>query len=314
MIVENQQRMCQFGVWPNCCNSCKFCLRMERIPYDKETQLFWLDAIKKNINVIDWKDKFSYGISLLGGELYYITDPDLQESFLELIDDIIEKVLKVSKNPNCKYSTVTNGIYQPDFLYKVCDKIVNAVGVDKLDVNFSYDFKYRFKNQEDADLVIKNINDFHKRYNYMVSVQMILTQYVIDMWKDKKNLVSDFVNNVIPGNHLSFLYPHPINSGFTLPDFNFKRKDLIRFISHLKHDSYNTYVSFMHSTKNSSIFKYTGLMGRIKSEVDYNQQPVLTDGKEIITECGHSQLYRCYSDCDKCMLCDLKNLDKEIYL
>ena len=57
---------------------------MERIPYDKETQLFWLDAIKKNIDAIDWKDKFSYGISLLGGELYYITDPELQESFLEL--------------------------------------------------------------------------------------------------------------------------------------------------------------------------------------------------------------------------------------
>ena len=310
----NEQRMVQYGVWPNCCNACKFCLRMERIPYDKKTQLFWLDAIKRNINVIDWKDKFSFGISLLGGELYYITDEELQCSFMELIDIIIDKILKVSNNPNCKYSTVTNGIYNPAFLYKVIDKIVDSVGIDKVDINFSYDFKYRFKSHEDSKLVLKNINEFHKRYNYMVSVQMILTQYVINMWKSKKSLISSFIKEKIPGNHLSFLYPHPIHSGFDVPDFNFKRIDFLKFLSYLKHDCYNTYVSFMHSTKNSCIFKYTGLMGRIVSQVDYNQQPVLTDGKEILTECGHSELYRCYSDSDKCILCDLKNLDKEIYL
>jgi len=313
-MSESNQRMVQYGVWPNCCNACKFCLRLERIPYDKQTQLFWLDAIKKNIDCIDWKNKFSYGISLLGGELYYITDIDLQTSFLELIDIIIEKILKVSTNLECKYSTVTNGLYQPDFLYKVCDKIVNSVGIDKLDINFSYDFKYRFKNETDAQLVLKNINDFHNRYNYIVSTQMVLTQYVIDMWKNHKTLVSDFIKDKIPGNHLSFLYPHPIHSGFEINDFNFKRSDLLQFLIYLRSDCYNTYASFMHSTKNSCIFKYTGLMGRIKSKVDYNQQPVLTDGKEILTDCGHSELYRCYSDCDKCVLCDLKNFDKEIYI
>jgi len=36
-----------------------------------------------------------------------------------------------------------------------------------------------------------------------------------------------------------------------------------------------------------------------------SQQPVLSDGKEEITECGHSKLYRCYADSDECMLCDL---------
>ena len=30
--------MCQFGVWPNCCNNCDFCLREARIPYSKEQQ------------------------------------------------------------------------------------------------------------------------------------------------------------------------------------------------------------------------------------------------------------------------------------
>ena len=248
----------------------------------------------------------------MGGELYYITDKELQNSFLELIDMIIEKILKISTNPDCKYSTVTNGLYKPTFLYKVIDKIVNAVGIEKVDINFSYDLKYRFKNEEDRLLVLKNINDFHKRYNYCVGVQMILTQYVIDFWKEGKFDVNTFMEKEIPGNQLCFLYPHPIHSGFVLDDFNFKRKDFLQFIQYLKCTNYNIYWSFIQSTKNSCSFKYTGLKDRIMS--NYDQKPLLSDGKELINEkCGHSILYKCYADCDKCVLCDLQMLDEGLF-
>lgn len=304
---------CNFGVWSNCCNACDFCLREERIPYSKEKQLYYLDMIKKNIEYIDWKDKFSYGISLLGGELYYITDKDLQKSFLELIDIIIEKILKVSPNPECKYSTVTNGLYDPTFLYQVIDKIVKEVGLKAIDVNFSYDLKYRFKSEEDRLKVLKNINDFHKRYNYNVGVQMIMTQYVINEWKAGRFDVNKFMEEEIPGNYLTFLYPHPIRTGKKLDDFNFNRTDFLDFIQYLKDECYNVYLSFLHSTKNSGTFKYTGLQNRVHPSVD--AQPVLSDGKEIINEnCGHSIIYKCYSDCDDCVLCDLKEFDEEVYI
>lgn len=307
------KNMVQYAVWSNCCNACDFCLRAERIPYSKEKQLFMLKNIKENINYIDWENQFSYGISLLGGELYYITDPELQESFLELIDVIIEKILKVSKNPNCRYSTVTNGLYNPTFLYKVIDKIVNEVGIEKVDLNFSYDLKYRFKNETDRLKCLKNINDFHKRYNYTVGVQMILTQYVINEWKAGRFDVNDFMEKEIPGNYLTFLYPHPIHTGLKLDDFNFNRTDFLKFMRYLKTESYPTYYSFLQSTKNSCTFKYTGLKERAK--VDATELPQLTDGKEIINDkCGHSVLYSCYTDCDKCILCDLNNLDEEVYL
>ena len=312
-MTDSNNFMVQFGVWSNCCNACDFCLREERKPYSKKKQLFYLDKIKENINCIDWKNKFSYGISLLGGELYYITDKDLQKSFLELIDVIIEKVLKVSPNPECKYSTVTNGLYDPTFLYQVIDKIVDAVGIKAIDVNFSYDLKYRFKTEEDRLKVLKNINDFHKRYNYNVGVQMILTQYVIDLWKEGKFDVNEFMEKEIPGNYLTFLYPHPIKTGINLPDFNFKRSDFLKFMRYLKSANYNVYFSFLQSTKNSCRFKYTGLQDRV--HLDVQSQPVLSDGKEIINpKCGHSILYKCYADCDKCMLCDLNMLDKDGYI
>ena len=307
--------MVQFGVWPNCCNECKFCLRKERIPYSKEKQIFWLQAIKENINYIDWKDKFSYGISLLGGELYFIKDPDIQKEFLDLIDVIIEKILKVSKNPNVKYSTVTNGLYDPAFLYQVIDKIVSEVGIQAVDVNFSYDLKYRFKNEEDRLKVLKNINDFHDRYNYHVGVQMILTQYVIDMWKSGEFEINKFLTEEIPGNGLSFLYPHPISTGYTLPDFNFKRKDFLDFMKYLKKDCYETYMNFLHSTKNSCRFKMTGLKNRVDGTINTSEQPILTDGKEELNpQCNHSILYTCYADSSKCVLCDLNHLDPEAYL
>lgn len=306
-------QMCQAGVWSNCCNACKFCLREERIPYTKKQQLHKLERLKENVKYLDWKDEFSYGISLLGGELYYITDKELQDSFMELIDVIIEYVLKVSQNPNCKFSTVTNGLYNPAFLYRVIDRIVSEVGVEKIDVSFSYDLKYRFKSKEDAELVLKNINEFHKRYNYRVCVQMILTQYLINLWKKKEFNVNTFIEEKIPGNILAFLYPHPIHTGYKLRDFNFNRKDFLMFINDLKLVNPDIYNGFLHSVKNSATFKYTMLQ---EPDADpKTDKPHLTNGKEILNpKCKHSILYQCYTDSDKCMLCDLLQLDKSTFI
>ena len=303
--------MVQYSIWSNCCNNCDFCLRKERIPYSREKQLLTLRRTRKNLDFVDWKGKFSDGISLLGGELYYIEDKELQDEFMLLIDDIIEKVLKVSPNPNVKYSTVTNGIYNPEFLYRVIDRIVDKVGIQAVDLNFSYDLKYRYKNEERRKLVLKNINDFHQKYNYKVGVQMILTQYVIDMWKRGEFDVNKFIDENIPGNTLCFLYPHPIETGLNLTDFNFSRRDLFDFLKYLKEANYFVYVSFMLSTMNSCSYKYTGLKNR--TSLDFTEEPKFTDGKEILTECGHSILYRCYTDSDKCLLCDLMAFDEEVF-
>ena len=302
--------MLQYSVWSNCCNQCDFCLRRERIPYSKEKQLNRLERIKKNLDYIDWENKYSDGISLLGGELYYITDKDLQESFLELIDLIIEKVLLKSPNPNVRFSTVTNGLYNPEFLIKVLDKIVDRVGVSHIDLNFSVDLKYRYHDDKQLPLVLDNINLVHNRYNYRVGVQMILTQNLINLY-DKGFDVVEWLEEVAPGNQLCLLYPHPIFTGKKLDDFFFNRADFLRFIRWLKSKHYMEYLSFMHSTKNSAIYKWTGLKDIISDSV--TEQPQLTDGKEEISECGHSVLYRCYADSDKCMLCDLFALDEDVF-
>ena len=305
--------MLQFGVWPNCTNNCDFCLRMNRKPYTKDEQIFWLNAIKENIKHVDWLNDFPFGVSLLGGELFYIKDEKVQTAFLDLVKTIIQYVL-TSKTPHARFSTVTNGLYDPSFLYRVVDYIKDEVGIERVDVNFSFDLKYRYKDERAKQRVLSNILAFRDRYNYKVGVQMILTQYVIDLWKKGEFDIPSFLANTIPGCQLAFLYPHPIHTGKHLPDFQFKRSDFLSFISYMKQADYNTYYLFVNSTKNSGTFKYTGLIDRVDKDMEKLKvkQAVLSDGKEIIADCGHSVLYRCYADSDKCVLCDLQLMDGDL--
>lgn len=307
--MEDRSYMVQYGIWPNCCNACDFCLRLNRETLDKAGMIEMVRNVRENMKYIDWKGKFSAGISILGGELYFVRDWDVQEEVMRLIDDIIDKVLLVSPNPDVKFSTVTNGLYDPGFLFRVVDRIRDRAGMKCVDVNFSYDLKYRFRSKEDEELCLENINRFIKRYDYRLGVQMILTQYVIDMVREGKWDVGEFMEKKIPGGQVCFLYPHPVHTGKVLKDFNFRRKDLIWFLGKLKNENPEIFESFLRSTDNSGTFKYTGYRYKTK---DATQEPVLSDGKEEINpKCGHSVLYQCYSDSDRCLNCDVLRMGGE---
>lgn len=298
--------MVQYAVLPNCTNRCDFCLSADKRTLPTEEILKRIDGIEKNIDYVDWKHTFFKGISLLGGEVYGYKDPRYEERMLQLLKKICDKILKVSSE--ARYSTVTNGIYKPDFLFKCIDLIVNECSISQVDVNFSYDLKYRYHTEEARKLALSNINAFHKRYNYKVGVQMILTQYVIDSVFSGAWDIQRFLDEEIPGNQLVFLYPHPIksNESVKLPDFFFKRNDLLKFLMYLEKHFPDIHMNTILSTKHSCVFKYTGMYDPKKHS---SQEPVLADGKEILQDtCGHSTLYQCYSDSDKCMLCDIKNL------
>ena len=297
--------MVQYGVWPNCCNACKFCLRLNRDTWSTRYIIRRIRSIRKNIKTIDWKNDFKAGISLLGGELYFMTDEKIQNEFLLLIDDIIEFILK--PNPRAVYSTVTNGLYDPTFLFKVLDKIKDAVGIKRIDINFSYDIKYRYDSKAREQLCIENAKKVIQRYNYKLSVQTILTQYLIDAIMKNEFNIDNFEKNVIPGCQIAFLYPHPINPKLPpLDDFMFNRHSFLEFIKFLSEKYPMHLENFYCSVENSGVFKYTGMRNVSGTS---EQKPILSDGKEKLNPiCHHSTLYQCYSDSDNCMLCDLKGL------
>ena len=311
--------MVQLGLHSLCCNRCDFCTIEENHLDQIDDILVEIARAKENIKYIanckdNWSNKYADGISLLGGEIFFVKDKRYKQAILELVDVIIEYILKPSTNPRCRFSTVTNGMYDPEWLlFPVIDKIVDAVGLHYVDVNFSYDFKYRFHTEESRILCENTINAFHKRYNYLCGIQMIVTQDVVDMYLNGWR-TTDLIEKKFPGNMVTFLYPHPIHRGNNyagaknLPRFNFTRDSFLKFLALLKKEEPRVFQSFLYSTRNSAVFKYTMMHEKLDAGT-IDQNPRLSDGKEIINNtCGHSVLYQCYSDTEQCMLCDLETL------
>lgn len=306
--------MVQYGLWPNCTNNCDFCLLRDRVYKSEIERLRLLEAVKENIKYIDWKDKFSDGISLLGGEVFYTDSEKVKVSFLALLDIIIEFIL--TKDTHSKLSIVSNGIYDPNILLiPTLEKLKAKDVLNRFDLNFSYDIKYRFHTEESRLQCISNINLVYDKYGITPCVQTCLTQYLIDMFLSGEKNLFEIKEEAFPHSILTFLYPHKINTGKVLKDFFFTRDSLFKFVKWMKVNNHTQELEgFIQSVINSSQFKYTGLFYRgdvLKDAEEKNeeieQEPTL-ERKQILTECGHSQLYRCYSDSDKCMLCDLLNV------
>ena len=312
-IPTNNKHMVQYCVWPNCTNRCDFCLLKQRPYFSKKEQIESLQAIRHNIKQIDWQQQFVYGISLLGGELFYVKDEDIVRELMSLVDDIIDVVIKPCYE-TARFSFVSNALYEPTLLYRVVDRVVEQVGLDKIDANFSYDLKYRYQNVKAQKQVEQNINEFCERYNYCAGVQMIATQYLISMWMQGQFDPRTFIRDMFPKANLCLLYPHPVATGKVLDDFAFKRADFITFVKWLGENHRDVYINFTNSIKNSSTFKYTGLNIQHTDRNEYiNQPPMLSDGKELLRDdCHHSMLYTCYTDSSRCMMCDINAIDESL--
>jgi len=300
----------QYGIWPNCCNSCDFCLNLRENFYDKDKQIKMLENVRHNIKLLDWKNVYYHGISLLGGELYFITDKDVQHTFLQLIDDIIEFVIGSTPGIYCKYSTVTNGLYKPDFLFTVLDKFAEKNLLEHVDLNFSYDLKYRFKTDFHKNLCEENIIAVAQRYPELdVNVQMILTQHVINEYNKNPSLFKD-LEAKLGVSTINLLFPHKHNTGKELVDFYLNRNDFLKFLYELNHADKKKVKQFVESIINVDDNALIGLYRRNhveKDNIDINQTPMKEDNKVILNPvCGHSTLYQCYADSDRCLFCDIR--------
>ena len=345
---ENKQnKMVQYCVWPTCANNnpimdpktgkqacipvkdpitnefildengekvlkpafgCAFCLRDNRDIWIPDLKIKRIKEIYDNLDVIDWSE-YSGGMSMLGGEIYCETNKLVQEEFLKLIDKVI---IVMKEHPWIKWSTVTNGMYMANFLFQVLDKLVSGVGIDRLDINFSYDKKYRYANEFVERQVLLNIRTTCKRYNYTVGVQTILTSYLINDILSGRFNIKKFEKNEIKGAQLTFLYPHPINPLLPkLDDFFFSRSEFFKWVKYMKMKFPRKFDNFYLSCYNSAIYKATGARDVFKTASF--KQPELSDGKEIMNnKCNHSVLYQCYSDCSNCLICDLESVGRSV--
>lgn len=318
--------MVQYSLWNNCNNKCKFCLVKDTTDFDETCMNYEVNRTIENIKYLDSlrlfeeEGTYSKGISTLGGEMFCF--PNLKNKLMELVE-VIGGV--VTKSRDSRWSFVTNGMYDPsEVLWPMIDKIKDITGtVNKVDINFSFDpiGGFRYSNEERLNQALQTIRSTGDRYSYIVGTQMILTQKVIDFLISKN--IKEWYKDYFPSKYsmLSLLYPHPIFRGneyagpMNLEGFNFTRSSLFRFLSKLDTEWPEIKINFISSVRNSAVFKHIGMLHKGTKFVgeslidvkETTQLPVLADGKELITECGHSELYRCYIDSEKCMLCDLEN-------
>ena len=295
-------KILQYLLWTNCNNACKFCIRGDKSDaYSKtEDMLASIQKAKSNILSQDWSS-YKGGISIIGGELYYVEDRKLQLALLDLMHTATDVILK--KNDSTCIVLITNLIYNDSFLKEVLHQFEKEGVLNQVHLHTSFDLKYRYKDNADKQLMLSNLEDLSKEFSTLnLTTQTILTQYFIDAVNDGSFNISEFEEKY--NTRFTLLVPLYSNLSSTLSDFFPKRRDFINFLIKLYDENPITFRKFIDSARYAFSSK-----DFIDTQNDRECRPsnsvfVTSD----MMKCGHYDIYRVYSDSDKCMLCDIEAL------
>lgn len=295
-------KMLQYLLWTNCNNDCKFCIRGDKTDAytNIDNMIISVRRAYESIELQDWS-KYDGGISVIGGELFYITDKRLQEELYNLFELICNKVLSICEQTHLVL--ITNLIYDTTYLETIL-QMFQEFGIEsQIQLHTSFDTKYRYKNKEDQDLYFNNIKKLRKNYpKISITTQCIVTQYLIDAVKSNEFNIENFEDEYDV--KFALLVPLRSNLSSRLPDFFSKRSDFINFLVRLATDNPLVFRKFVNSAK----YAFTS-----KDFIDTQNDEELVPSNSVQLypsdmDCGHPDIYRCYSDSDKCMLCDIEAL------
>lgn len=295
-------RMLQYLLWTNCNNNCRFCIRGDKSDSFKNLSDM-LESVKKAKESIcnqDWT-KYDGGISVIGGELFYIKDEVLQDALFSLFETVVDKVLKLREN--IYLVLISNLIYDTAFLEKVLNMFKNRGVEEQIQLHTSYDIKYRYATIDDKLLYEQNLYKIRKLYpNLAITVQNILTQYFIEQVNSGKFDINSFEDEFMV--KFALLVPLKSNLSSKLSDFFPKRKDFINFLIKISSENPIVFRKFIDSAR----YAFTS-----KDFIDTQNDKELIPSNSAKfyapnMKCGHSDVFNCYSDSDKCMLCDIEAL------
>ena len=240
-------KILQYLLWTNCNNACKFCIRGDKSDaYSKtEDMLVSIQKAKSNILSQDWSS-YKGGISIIGGELYYVEDRKLQLALLDLMHTATDVILK--KNDSTCIVLITNLIYDDSFLKEVLHQFEKEGVLNQVHLHTSFDLKYRYKDNADKQLMLSNLEDLSKEFSTLnLTTQTILTQYFINAVNDGSFNISEFEEKY--NTRFTLLVPLYSNLSCTLSDFFPKRRDFINFLIKLYDENPITFRKFIDSAR-----------------------------------------------------------------
>ena len=294
--------MLQYLLWTNCNNSCKFCIRGDKLDAYTNTRDMLVSVEKAKTSILnqDWS-KYSGGVSVIGGELFFIEDKTLQIALKELFIIICDKVLSVRDSVHLVL--ISNLLYDISFLREVLDIFKERNLLSQVQLHVSFDTKYRFHSEAAKTLYYENLVKVRQIYpELVITVQCILTQYLIEAINNKEFSITEFEDryNV----KFALLIPLKSNLSIKLPDFLPKRRDFINLLLKISVENPLTFRRFIDSARYAFISK---------DFIDtQNDEELIPSNSALlypsVLKCGHCDIYQCYADSDKCMLCDMEAL------
>ena len=293
-------KLIQIELWLDCFNDCKFCCLGS---YSKKTSNnFKIKMVKRAIQFfekINWEEYNEFAI--IGGELFSTNfNGELKNLFDSFIDKIISQIKKGSIK---KFYIMTSLIFSNDYFFEILNKFKKEGIQDYIMINTSFDTKYRF-NDNKKIYFYKNL-DIIKQYSIPIHIETILSDFFIDSYLNH----DDELYNIFDNYNVDMLRPTIAWKGVkeNMPlDFFPKRSKFYKLLPLLQKQHPNIYNRLLKLDVRAESVYVTINNDIIKRD----QEKYIESQTHLSLPCGHDSLYQCYSDSDKCMVCDLLSIKK----
>lgn len=309
----------QYELWQTCQNNCVFCFNKANAwKSDDEAKKLALEAVIEDLDkqVLLHSD---LSIELIGGDFFQgqLSNPDVRDLFFKLI----EKLKKLGDSNKIKQVVlfVTLTIGEQEELYKTLDILCS----DNFEVwvSTSYDTKGRFDDKK-LENWKKHMSILSKMSTVHLNTTIILTQAFVESVLSGEFNFIDF--QLTYNTTLFFKHPLIMLDEIAKQDSSFGQRE--RYIS-AKKDMLKRIPWFLPKREDTlkvmSKMAEIGILDRLMG-LDYraddldakfaeeghwvktirNKDKNIESENEAKNPCGHLITYMCYSDSDKCLLCD----------
>jgi hypothetical protein len=327
----------QWELWQYCNSLCEFCyLGEENRIHDKNRQLRSLEDLESAIDTMDFNQYNN--ISLIGGEFFQgqLDDEEIHHNFFKIIKNIFQ--LYTDKKIGSMWITCTLTIGNQKHLYELLD-LAESMGVfpkeeygaSGLWLCTSWDSTGRFhtpKMKENWEFHMKNVK---QRYPWVkFNTTIILQQSFVDMYIKgdfrAKSFMEEFNTTLFfkqcgsPSmddktikyscDDIRLLSKKNFNKKFPFfPTRNSFLKFLILFYKEDR-ECYDRLFNIMYRSDelHRNFIKNEHDVFNIRHKIEIGPEET---GKSVL-ECGHTDDYAAYVDCNNCCICD-RNMVADLF-
>jgi len=309
----------QLELWAECrTNRCKFCnLMLDKSlingplgKFSDPNMILKADQKVEIINrAIDYLPSIDWGkfdkLTIRGGEVFNDYDINYLKSFDLLLWNIID-LIKQGKIKKCYLVTglkyrFKNSLLEHSLNYFQDFKKFILVGA-------SWDLYNRFFN-DDEQIWWENINII-KSMDISIHITTILTQYFINAYNANDKKVFQILDT-FDDDQFDFIAAYG-KTKLNLDNFFCKRNDFLKFwCGIIKHQKYkNIWERFLNQSYRRASHIYFAATDELQIR-DLKNYTFAFEGESFgHLVCGHPDQYANYEDSNKCMLCDIFNLQK----